>query len=1038
MLNKIIHYSLRNRLVILVLTGIIMVAGCFALLRAEVDIFPDLNAPTVVIMTEANGMASEEVEKLVTFPIETAVNGAAGVRRVRSSSTTGFSVVWVEFDWGTEQLEARQIVSEKIEPVGATLPEGVSAPVLGPQSSILGEILIIGLTVNDTTAIGTEHTTLGRLRSIADREIRPQLLALKGAAQVAVLGGEELEYRISLSQARMKNLGVTLSEVVEATESLNSNAAGGTLYDYGNEYIVKGTLTTSDPSMLEHTVVRSDASGTVTLGDIGQVDVRGKHPKLGVGSVETREAVLLTVTKQPGAGTIDLTEKIQSKLAELKCQLPADVAVSTDIFRQSYFIDASIGNLQTSLLEGALMVIIVLFFFMMNMRATAVSVVALPVSIIVTVLILRMLNITINTMTLGGIAIAIGSLVDDAIVDVENVYRHLRLNQQLPKEQRQPALRVVYEASKEVRTPIFNSSLIVVASFLPLFFLSGVEGRMLIPLGISFIIALAASTIVALTLTPVLCSLMLGSRKATAALERDPWLTRHMKEAYRRSLSVAIRHGKALLIGVAALCVISAGMIFTLGANFLPPFNEGSLTINVSTLPGISLEESDKIGRLAEHIILDTPEVTTVARKTGRAELDEHSLGINVSEIEAPYRLSDRSRNEMVRDLRSRLQEIPGANIEIGQPISHRIDAMLSGTEAQIAIKLFGSDLNELFHIGNQVKTIAQGVEGVTDINIEQQIERPQVSIRPRRDMLARYGITMNRFREFIEIALGGKVVSQVYDSSLPYDVTLKFDEESNSQLEAIPMLQIDSNQGKIPLSYVAEITSTTGPNAINREDIARRIVISANVDGRDIRSAVNDIRKAIETDISLPEGYRISYGGQFESEAKATRTLTLMSLLSILIIFLLLYTDFKSLSQSLLLLVNIPLAMIGGVWILVVCGSDLNIPAIIGFISLLGIATRNGMLLMNRYNILKTSGMALKERIYLGSVDRLTPIIMTALTSALALIPLALRGHVAGNEIQSPMAQVILGGLITSTLLNIYVVPVIYGYLEKSKSESK
>ncbi len=1035
MLNRIIHFSLYNRIVILILSGLILVGGCIALVKSEIDIFPDLNAPTVVVMTEAPGLAPEEVEKLVTFPIETAVNGATGVRRVRSSSATGFSVVWVEFDWDTDVYVARQIVSEKIAPVAESLPPGVKSPALGPQSSILGEIMIIGLTTDQTKAdsisqAGGNATSMSRLRSIADRELRPRLLSVGGVSQVSVIGGDVSEYQIQLSPERMRFFNVSLSEVLAATESLNENATGGTLYEYGNEYIIKGSVNTANVADIEKLVVRSDATGIVTVADIANVREAAKEPRLGVASVKTVPAVLLTITKQPAVGTIGLTQRLDNELDVLKKTLPADVVVSTDIFRQSEFIANSVSNLQESLLEGALMVIIVLFFFLMNLRTTLISLVALPMSIIITVIILRLMNVSVNTMTLGGIAIAIGSLVDDAIVDVENVYKRLRQNRALPEVSRRPVVQVVYEASKEVRTPIFNSSLIIVASFLPLFFLSGMEGRMLIPLGISFIVALAASTVVALTLTPVLCSFLLGSDKAMGALDREPWVTRHLKTAYRTALSYCMQHAKGVIIVTAALFALAAGLFFTLGRSFLPPFNEGSMTINVSTLPGISLEESDRVGRMAEETILSTPEVLTVARKTGRAELDEHSLGVNVSEIEAPYHLSNRSRNEMVRELRGKLNELPGVNIEIGQPISHRMDAMLSGTEAQIAVKLFGSDLNRLFATGQQIKSIMSGVQGVTDVNIEQQIERPQINIVPRRDMLARYGITMKDFTEFIDVALAGKSVSQVYDSGLPYDITVKFEENSRNSIDLISMLMIDSNMGKIPLSYVADVVSTTGPNTINRENVNRRLVISANVDGRDLRGAVTDIQKRIDDEITLPEGYYLSFGGQFESEAEATNTLALMSLLALLIIFMLLYADFKNIAQSLVILINMPLAMIGGVLILVITGGELNIPAVIGFISLLGIATRNGMLLISRYNQLDREGVPLAERISIGSVDRLTPIIMTALTSALALIPLALRSSVPGNEIQSPLAVVILGGLISSTTLNAFVVPVLYRYI--------
>lgn len=1027
MLNRIIHFSLYNRLLILLLSGVLLVTGTIVLLRTEVDIFPDLNAPTVVVMTEAPGLAPEEVEKLVTFPIETSVNGATGVRRVRSSSATGFSVVAVEFDWGTDIYIARQTVSEKLSGITETLPPGVKAPTLGPQSSILGEVMIIGLTADSTSLLD--------LRTIAERQIRPRILSVGGVSQVTVIGGDIREFQICIDPDRMRHFDVTLDEVMGSVDKVNDNAAGGVLYEYGNEYIIKGAVNTNNTADIASSVIRSDERGTVTVADIADVKIGSKAPRLGVASERGKPAVLMTVTKQPAVGTIELTKRIEESLETSARNLPADVHISTDIFRQSTFIDKSISNLQESLLEGALFVIVVLFFFLMNLRTTVISIVALPMSIILSVLVLNMFGFNINTMSLGGIAIAIGSLVDDAIVDVENVYKRLRANRALPPEQRQPVLKVVFEASKEVRMPIFNSSLIIIASFLPLFFLTGIEGRMLIPLGVSFIVALIASTIVALTLTPVLCSFLLGDKGADKE-GKEPWTSRHLKGAYLAALKWCMERRKPVLVAVGALFIVSMCLFFTLGRSFLPSFNEGSFTINVSTLPGISLEESDHVGRLAEEMILSIPEVKTVARKTGRAELDEHSLGVNVSEIEAPYVLDKgRTRGQVVRELRSKLAQIPGANIEIGQPISHRIDAMLSGTEAQIAVKLFGDDLNRLYAIGNNIKQQMSGIPEVVDVNIEQQIGRPQLEIIPRRDMLARYGISMNQFTRFIDVALAGEVVSQVYEEGIPYDITVKLPDDRRDSMDKIADLMIDSNEGKIPLSYVADIVSTTGPNTINRENVSRRLVISANVDGGDLRGAVNKIKERIEANVTMPENYYVTYGGQFESEAQASRTLALTSIIALVIIFMLLYSEFKNAEQSLIILINMPLAAIGGVLILVITGGELNIPAIIGFISLLGITTRNGMLLISRYNRLREEGEPLMERIFHGSADRLNPIIMTALTSALALIPLAIKGGEAGNEIQSPMAVVILGGLISATALNVFVVPIIY-YLSRRNKE--
>ena len=1026
MLNKIIRYSLNNRLLVLVASILLMFAGIYTSLKMDVDVFPDLNAPTVVVMTEAPGMAPEEVERLVTFPVETALNGATDVRRVRSSSTTGFSVVWVEFDWGTDIYRARQITSEKLAVVGESLPQGVGTPTLGPQSSILGEMMIIGLTA--------DTTSLRDLRTLADWTIRPRLLSIGGVAQVTVIGGEMKEYQILLDLPRMKQYGVSLDEVLAAAREMNRNANGGILYEYGNEYIIRGAVATTDIDAIAKAVVKRVDGLPLLMGDIAEVKIGDKAPKLGCASVEAHPAVLLTVTKQPNTSTLDLTDQLLKSVDELKKNMPADVTVSTDIFRQSHFIESSIDNVKKSLYEGAIFVVIVLFFFLMNVRTTVISLVALPLSLLFSILALHFMGFTINTMSLGGMAIAIGSLVDDAIVDVENVYKHLRENRQLPPGERKPVIEVVFEASREVRMPILNSTLIIIVTFIPLFFLTGMEGRMLVPLGIAFIVALFASTLVALTLTPVLCSYLLGKGGDDHKLTREPFVARTLKKYYGRALEWSLSHRREVLGGTIVLFVAALITFFTLGRSFLPSFNEGSFTINVSTLPGISLEESDNIGRRAEQLLLEVPEIKTVARKTGRAELDEHALGVNTSEIEAPFELKERSHAEVVADVRKKLSVLPGVNIEIGQPISHRIDAMLSGTQARIAIKIFGDDLNRMFMLGNQIKKNISTIDGVVDLNVEQQIERPQLKITPRREMLARYGVTMAEFSQFIDVALAGEVVSQVYEGSRTFDLTVKVKDDERASAARIGDLMIDTQEGKVPLSTLAEIKSATGPNTINRENVKRKIVISANVSDRDLRSVVDDIRERIDETVTLPEGYFIEYGGQFESEAAASRTLSVVSLFSLLVVFLLLYNQFRSASQSAVILLNLPLALIGGVFILRFTTGEISIPAIIGFISLFGIATRNGMLLVSHYNTMLAEGHSLHETILHGSLDRLNPILMTALTSALALIPLALGGDLPGNEIQSPMAKVILGGLITSTFLNAFVVPVVYWIMNRKK----
>ncbi|MEI3420864.1 efflux RND transporter permease subunit [Butyricimonas paravirosa] len=1028
MLNKIIQYSLHNRLVVMIASIALLLWGSYTAHKMEVDVFPDLNAPTVVVMTEAQGMAPEEVERMVTFPIETAVNGATDVKSVRSSSTTGFSVVWVQFDWGTNIYTARQIVSEKLSTLGDVLPSNVGQPTLGPQSSILGEMMIFGLTA--------DSTSLQDLRTIADWTIRPRLLSTGGVAQVAVIGGDIKEYQILLDPARMKHYGISMDEVLTVVDNMNQNSTGGILYEYGNEYIVQGLLATNDVEEIGKGVVKTVNNVPVLLSDIATVQIGPKEPKLGLASERAKPAVLVTITKQPNTNTLELTDKLDQAIVDLQKTLPSDVKISSDIFRQSRFIESSISNIQQALFEGAIFVVVVLFFFLMNVRTTIISLVALPLSLLVAILTLHGLGLTINTMSLGGLAIAIGSLVDDAIVDVENVYKRLRENQLKPAEERLSSLKVVFEASREVRMPILNSTLIIVACFLPLFFLSGMEGRMLIPLGIAFIVALFASTVVALTLTPVLCSYMLTTKRALKQNEKEPFVSRTLKVWYKKALEWALCYKKIVIGTSAALLIFTIVIMTGLGRSFLPPFNEGSLTINISTMPGVSLEESDNMGRMAEEILLDIPEIQTVARKTGRAELDEHALGVNVSEMEAPFELDKRSRDEFLADVRQRLGELKGVNIEIGQPISHRIDAMLSGTKANIAIKLFGNDLNKLYNIGGQIKEAIQGIDGIADLTLEQQIERPQLQIKPKRDMLAKYGIPLPEFSEFINVALSGKVVSQVYEGGKVFDLTVKVHDDDKANMEQIGNLMIDANGQKVPLHYVAEILPLVGPNTISRENVQRKIVVSANVAGRDLNGVVKDIQKTVGEQIILPEGYHVEYGGQFESEQAASRTLFLTSVISILLIFLLLFNEFHSMPLSGIIMLNLPLAIIGGVLSIWFTSGIISIPAIIGFISLFGIATRNGILLVSHYNHLRSEGMSLHDSVVHGSLDRLNPILMTALTSALALIPLAVGGDLPGNEIQSPMAQVILGGLLSSTLLNGFVVPIMYLLLNHKQKE--
>ena len=1000
---------------------LLMLAGLYTAKTMEVDVFPDLNAPTVVVMTEAGGMAPEEVEQLVTFPVETAVNGATDVRRVRSSSTTGFSIVWVEFNWGTDIYRARQIVSEKIAAISDKLPEGTGSPVLGPQSSILGELMFVAVTA--------DSTKMRDLRTIADWTIRPRLLATGGVAQVSVLGGEVKEYQILLDPDRMRHYGIELDEVSSAVKDMNSNVSGGVLYEYGNEYIVRGTCATNDVKGLAKAVVKRSGTMPVTLGDIAEVRIGDHAPKTGTASLKGRQCVMMTITKQPNTSTIDLTEKIDRALEDVRKSLPADVRLTTDVYRQERFINSSIDNVKTSLFEGAFFVVIVLFVFLLNVRTTVISLVTIPLSLVVSILVLHILGLTINTMSLGGMAIAIGSLVDDAIVDVENVYKRLRENRLKPVGMRQPVMRVVYKASKEVRMPILNSTLIIMVSFVPLFFLTGMEGRLLVPLGIAFITALCASTVVALTLTPVLCSYLLGNEDDR---QREPVVAKWLVGRYSSMLGWTMSHKRVVVISASIMLVLAVAVFLSLGRSFLPPFNEGSFTINVSTMPGISLEGSDSIGARVERLLLQVPEIQTVGRKTGRAELDEHALGVNDTEIEAPFVLADRSKDEVLQDIRHRLEAVPGISVEVGAPITHRIDAMLSGTRANIAIKVFGDDLNRLYTIGNEIKLLISDVDGVADLNVEQQVERQQLQIVPKRNMLAKYGITMSEFGQMVRVMLEGEPVSVVYEGNKVFDLVLKANDESRATAEEIRRMPVNADGQMVPLGYIADVVSTVGPNTINRENVARKLVVSANVTGGNLTGVVEEIQRRIAGKVSLPEGYHIEYGGQFESEKSASQTLLVTSLMAIVVIFLLLFNQFRDLWQSTVVLLNLPLALIGGVVAISLTGGIVSIPAIIGFISLFGIATRNGMLLVSRYNDLIASGKTVEESVTKGSADRLIPILMTALTSALALIPLAVSGDLPGNEIQSPMAKVILGGLVTSTLLNAFVIPAVYSVKKK------
>lgn len=1025
-LNKIIEFSLKNRLLVLLGAVLVIAGGIVSTRKMDVDVFPDLTAPTVVIMCDANGMSAEEIERLVTFPVETAVSGATNVRRVRSTSLYGYSFIWVEFDWGMDVYRARQIVSEKMVTLAESLPEGIT-PVLAPQSSVMGEIIFVGMTA--------ETTGLMELRDLADWVVAPAILATGGVSQATVMGGDLKEYQIIADPARMLAYGVSMAEIEAVGRTLSVNTEGGVLREWGNEYALRGVARTTDLEELGSSLVKISGEKPVMLSDVARVEI-GAARKMGYGSVSNKEGIIISISKQPNINTLKVTRAIEKSLEDLSRSLPEDIVIDSHVFQQADFIQASVSNVGRALIEGAIFVIIVLFLFLGNFRTTVISIFAIPLSLLGTLIVLNLLGMDINTMTLGGMCIAIGSLVDDAIIDVENVYKRLRENHLLPAGQRRSAFEVVFDASREIRSSVINATLIIIVAFTPLFFLSGMEGRLLRPLGITFIIALAMSLLVAMSVTPLLCKDLLSKESYLERNKREGFLSRLLSRWYSKALEWVLAHKKTVIGLTVAMTVGAIAVFFTLGSSFLPEFNEGSMTISAVCKSGTSLEVSNELGKLMEKELLSIPEVTSTARRTGRGDLDEHSQATNSAEIEVNFALKDRSRDEVFNEARSRLGSIPGIAVTVGQPLGHRIDHMLSGTKAAIAIKIFGPELSRLKLIGNSIKDATAGIEGLVDVSVEQQDQTPQIQIRARRAALAANGISMDDFNRFIELAFAREKLSDIYEGQRRYDVVLRLDEEYTDHLEGIRNALIDTGFGtKVPLSEVADIVSSSGPNTISRENVQRKLVVSANVSGRDVGSVVEDIRKAVDEHISLPEGYRIEYGGQFESARNASRTLVLATILAFLVIFLLLYLEFRSVSLSAIVLVNLPLALIGGVFAVWVSSGVVSIPSIIGFITLFGIATRNGVLLISRYTHLRALGTPLHETIIKGSADRLNPILMTALTSALALIPLVLNGDKSGNEIQSPMAAVVLGGLVTSTLLNIFVMPVIYQWYDKKKN---
>ena len=1029
MLNKIIKFSLENKLFVLVGALLLIIGGYTSMRQMDIDVFPDLTAPTVVVMTDAHRMAAEEVERLVTFPIETAMNGATNVRRVRSASMMGYSFVWIEFDWGMDVYLARQIVSEKMVTLEEALPDGVT-PVLAPQSSVMGEILFVGLQADTTSMMD--------LRTMAEWVVKPAILSTGGVSQVTIIGGDLKQYQVLVDPVKMAHYDITMHEMAEICQSMCVNSVGGVIRDFGNEYALRGMGRTTDLEELGKTYIKTINDKPVFVSDVAEVKL-GSAVKMGYASLNAEDAIILSISKQPNINTLEVTKNIERNLREIKKSLPADVKMDTKIFRQADFIEASVSNVARALVEGAVLVIVILLLFLGSFRTTVISVIAIPLSLLGSFIVMHLLGMNINTMTLGGMCIAIGSLVDDAIIDVENVYKRLRQNYLKPKEQRDTTFNIVFNGSCEIRTSILNATLITIVAFTPIFFLSGMEGRMLKPLGIAYIIASLMSLVTALTITPLLCRMMLTSDKYLTKQEKENWLAKNLQKVYGRSLDWALTHKKTILGGTMVMLLIALGLFFNMGQSFLPDFNEGSLTISAVCKPGVSLYENNNLGKIIERELLSIPEVTSTARRTGRGELDEHSQSTNGAEIDVNFDLKDRSQEEFLTEVREKLASIPGIASTVGQPLGHRIDHMLTGTRASIAIKIFGPDLTQLFMTANNIKAEIEGIEGLVDVSVEQQTETPELQIRANREMLARHKITMEEFNHYIDLAFSGEKVSEVYEGQRSFDLVLRLNKNYTESIEGIKSAMIINSEGTmVPLEEVAEIVSVGGPNSISRENVQRKIVISANTSGRDVVSIVNEIEQRVNDNVNIPENYLVEYGGQFQSAKKASRTLIIMTVIAIFVIFLLLFGEFKDITLSAIVLLNLPLALIGGVIAIFITSNTISIPAIIGFITLFGIATRNGILLISRYQHGESAGISLRQSIVDGSKDRLNPILMTALTSALALIPMVINGNQSGNEIQSPMAVVVLGGLLTSSLLNMYVIPIVYEMIHAKKHSSQ
>jgi len=1029
MLNKFIQWSLHNRLLVMVGAVALLIYGGLVAFRSPVDVFPDLTAPTVTILTESHGLAPEEVESLVTLPIESAMNGTAGVFRVRSNSAVGISIVFVEFSFETDIYRARQLVTEKLQQV--RLPVGISPPVLGPISSTMGEIMLISLTSKQTSPM--------ELRSIADWVVRPRLLGVPGVSQVTIIGGERKQYQVLVDPAKLADYGLTLKQVTEAATNANVNASGGFLERANEEYMIRARGRAHTPEDLGDAVVTVRNGAPILIKNVAEVQARATL-KRGEGSFNMQPAVVATIQKQPNANTLEVSEQIETTLANLKATLPPDVIINTKAFQQADFIKRAIGNVQSALIEGGILVVVVLFLFLWNFRTTFISLTAIPLSLLAAILAMNWFGITINTMTLGGLAIAIGELVDDAIIDVENVFRRLRQNAQSASPE--PVVNVIFKASSEIRNSIVFATLIIVLVFMPLFALSGFEGRMFAPLAFAYIISILASLVVALTVTPVLCYFLLGKSQLIHE-EKDSRLVTWLKRRYAGTLDWTLRHPMEI-ISMSAIMLAAALLLFPLmGREFLPPFNEGTLNINANLPPGTSLKESNRVGNLIEKSLHEVPEIVSTTRRTGRAELDEHAAGVNTSEIEVVTKEGDRKHTEVMEDVRQRLAQLPGVAVEVGQPISHRIDHLLSGTRAQIAIKLFGPDLATLRTKANEVRDAMGTVPGIVDLLVEPQVGVPQLQINLNRPAAAAVGLSAEDLAQTIEVAFNGEVVSQVLEEQRTYDVLVRFNDSARDSVEVVGRTLIDTPTGaKVPIAQVAEVRPDQGPNTINRENVQRRIIIQANVAERDLGGVINDVRAAIGQKVTLPQGYFVQYGGQFESQEKASRQITLLSILAIGGIFLLLYIALKSIRASLLVMANLPLALIGGVVMVFLSGGTLSVASLIGFITLFGIATRNGIMLISHYrHLMEEEGVGFREAIVQGSMERLSPILMTALVTGVGLIPLAMGAGDPGREIQQPMAVVILGGIITSTFLNMIVIPALYlkyGHAEARKTSSE